>query len=133
MSASDFPTYVDQTYKYPGTGSADNELSASELSAHVLLSELAKQLPKVRGKNRHPATLWRWALRGFRGVRLETWVYPEGRKSSLAAFKRFVERLTRAADDQAPLPNQTSRQKAQHQLHVESEIVRVRSSIRRKG
>ena len=37
------------------------------------LAEAARRLPRLRaGRPTHPSTLWRWASRGIRGVRLET-------------------------------------------------------------
>ena len=39
----------------------------------ITLSEATKYVPRRRkGKKAHPATLYRWAARGLRGVRLET-------------------------------------------------------------
>ena len=60
----------------------------------VTLCEAAKRLPRLR-KNRpvHVSTLWRWALRGLRGVRLETTMIGGVRVTSTEALQRFFARL----------------------------------------
>ncbi len=60
------------------------------------LAEIAGQLPRVGGRKIHTSTLWRWASRGLRGVRLEH-VRLGGRIiTSLEAVQRFSERLNNA-------------------------------------
>lgn len=48
----------------------------------------------------HPSicTLWRWRLRGVRGVKLETLAIGGRRYTSAEALERFIERTTAAAD-----------------------------------
>jgi hypothetical protein len=57
------------------------------------------------GKRPHPATLWRWALHGVRGVKLESVMCGAVRCTSAEAIGRFFERLTaQAAGSPAPTP-----------------------------
>ncbi len=60
------------------------------------LSEVAGKLPRLGGRKIHTSTLWRWASRGLRGVRLEH-VRLGGRIiTSLEAVQRFSESLSDA-------------------------------------
>jgi uncharacterized protein DUF1580 len=63
----------------------------------VRLAEAAGCLPSGRGgRPTHPATLYRWAKTGLRGVTLETIRVGGVRCTSLEALQRFCERLTDA-------------------------------------
>jgi hypothetical protein len=44
------------------------------------------------------STVWRWRLRGVRGVQLETTMRGGKRYTSVEALRRFHERVTAAAD-----------------------------------
>lgn len=71
----------------------------------IALADAAKLLPKNRsGKAVHVATLYRWAARGHKGVRLEI-VRLGGRVyTSAAALERFIARCSaggRAVDTPA--------------------------------
>jgi hypothetical protein len=54
---------------------------------------LAKSSPDVPG-NPHPSTLVRWALRGIRGLKLETVVIGGRRYTSIEAIHRFISTLS---------------------------------------
>ena len=56
-------------------------------------SEAAARLPRVNGKRIHPSSLWRWARKGVRGVRLETRLLGGRLVTSLEALERFTTRL----------------------------------------
>ena len=63
----------------------------------VTLAEAAKRLPpRGRGKRPHVATLYRWAQKGCRGIRLETIRIGGSLCTSLEALQRFCDRLTQA-------------------------------------
>ncbi|TAJ16610.1 MAG: DUF1580 domain-containing protein [Planctomycetota bacterium] len=67
-----------------------------KLSSERLLSltEAARRLPCRRaGRPTHPSTLRRWAVRGLRGVQLETLAVGGSLCTSLEALQRFFERL----------------------------------------
>lgn len=53
------------------------------------LSEIALRLPTLGGKRIHTSTLWRWCLRGSRGIRLEHLRLGRRVLTSLAAVERF--------------------------------------------
>jgi hypothetical protein len=55
---------------------------------------LAKASPDVPGRP-HASTLLRWALRGVKGVKLETVIVGGRRFTSLEAIQRFIERLSK--------------------------------------
>jgi hypothetical protein len=63
----------------------------------LTLSEAARHpsLPRRRhGQTPHPATLFRWAQRGIRGIRLETIRIGGSLCTSVEALQRFFEELT---------------------------------------
>jgi hypothetical protein len=75
---------------------------------HLLrLADAGQHLPPRRGGRRpHPATFYRWAKAGLRGVRLETIRVGGSLCTSREALHRFCERLTEAEgpSPQAPVP-----------------------------
>jgi hypothetical protein len=75
---------------------------------------LTKAAADVPGRP-HISTLMRWALRGVKGVRLETVVIGGRRFTSLEAIQRFIARLsqTRSSDPSTP---------HQHECEVEKEV-----------
>ncbi len=79
-------------------GAAAGSLSVLPLCAVNLLDEqrlTLNQLAKQEGVN--PSTVWRWSLRGVRGVELETFSVGARRFTTSEAFARFVEGTTAAA------------------------------------
>ena len=60
---------------------------------HLTFAEAASRAP---GKP-HIATIWRWAMKGVRGVRLESFCCGAKRLTSVEALERFVCRTTEAA------------------------------------
>lgn len=70
------------------------------------MTELAQR------ENVNASTTWRWAIRGVKGVRLETFHIGGKRYTTVEAFNRFVERTTAAAQGQLPAPApRTNRQR----------------------
>jgi hypothetical protein len=61
----------------------------------IPLKDGGKRIPGRAGKPVSRATLWRWALTGRQGVRLET-VLLGGRFTSIEAIARFVAKLNDA-------------------------------------
>jgi hypothetical protein len=75
-------------------------------SENVLsLTEATEHLPHRRGGRAvHVATLYRWAQRGVRGIRLEVLQCGGTKVTSLEALQRFFERLSAAsAGDPQPM------------------------------
>jgi hypothetical protein len=63
----------------------------------VTFGEAARALPSRQlGKRIHPSTLYRWAVRGIRGQRLEVVRIGGTLYTSREALHRFTERLTAA-------------------------------------
>jgi hypothetical protein len=78
----------------------------------------------------HVSTLWRWSLRGVKGIRLETVMIGGIRYTSREALERFVARTTAAADGTTP----TIRTPAQRQRAIEAaERELADSEILREG
>jgi hypothetical protein len=62
----------------------------------------ARRLPCLRkGRPVSPATLWRWASHGMRGIKLETCKVGGTTCTSAAAMRRFFAQLSGEADLQA--------------------------------
>jgi hypothetical protein len=71
----------------------------------VPFAEAARQLPRLRrGRPVSPATLWRWASHGLRGVHLETCRVGGTTCTSLAALRRFFAALGGTAASPVPAP-----------------------------
>jgi hypothetical protein len=71
--------------------------------AVVTLTEATRHLPRRRkGKPCAVSTVYRWAQRGCRGVRLETIQVGGTKCTSMEALQRFCERLSRADSPEPP-------------------------------
>lgn len=81
----------------------------------ILLSAAARRLPCLRaGRPVNPSTLWRWATKGVRGVRLETIRIGATTATSVEALERFI-----AALNQRPVQSLSA---SKHELQVEKEL-----------
>jgi Protein of unknown function (DUF1580) len=70
----------------------------------IPLSLAARETPNRRGsRGINTATIWRWAMRGCRGVRLQTAMIGGIRMTSRESMQRFFQRLTAATDATAPV------------------------------
>lgn len=67
----------------------------------ISLSEAAKTLPRTNGKKVHDSTLWRWARKGIRGVKLEYVRVGSRICTSVEALSRFLSALTVKDDEVA--------------------------------
>jgi predicted transcriptional regulator len=85
----------------------------------LTLTELAKR------QNINVSTCWRWAQRGVRGSRLETFSIGGRRWTTEEAFARFVEATTAAANGDETA-SRTNRQ-------VETAIRRAEASLKKHG
>ncbi len=86
-------------------------LAASRLS----LSELARR------EGVSIPTTWRWAQRGVRGVKIETFAIGGRRYTTTEAFQRFVEATTAAAQGVTPAAR-TNRQREAAIAKAEAEL-----------
>ncbi len=82
----------------PGNGPRPLAVAMIQLAEEILtLRHAAQRLPRRRsGRRPHPATLYRWATDGLRGVRLETIQVGGTTCTSIEALQRFFERLGKA-------------------------------------
>ena len=61
----------------------------------IPLTEVSRRLPRRRrGKRIHVATIYRWAQKGLRGIRLEAIQVGGCRCTSVEGLQRFFDRLT---------------------------------------
>ena len=66
------------------------------------------QVPDELSSRPHVATVWRWCLRGVRGVKLESLVVGGVRYTSHEAIERFLARLN--GQPQPPPPERAARE-----------------------
>jgi hypothetical protein len=84
------------------------DISAENL---ITFSTAAKLRPPSRGgRPTHTSTIWRWASRGIRGVRLETIRLGAVTYTSVEALQRFGNRLS--ANSKSDVPPNTRRTKS---------------------
>jgi len=98
----------------------------------IPLSQLAKHIPPARdGKQRHKSSVYRYALRGVRGIKLKTTQLPDGLYTTLRDWKRFVRKLTAArCGASAGTPLMPTRARTHQQNAIEHEIETVRAGLR---
>ena len=84
---------------------------SSEQTLSLSQAAKLKSLPRRReGKRPNASTLWRWALHGIRGIRLETAMAGGVRVTSAEAIQRFFDALTaqsEAGRQSIPTPQPT--------------------------
>jgi hypothetical protein len=102
---------------------------------YIPLSKLNRHVePGPSGKRRHVSTLYRYATRGVLGIRLKTWRFPDGIRTTIPAWYEFIERLTAAVSRHADEQTVTApRSSTKRQSLVEAEIEEVRASLGRKA
>ena len=93
--------------------------------APLPLRQAARLLPNRRaGKPTHVATLYRWAQRGLRGVRLETLQVGGTLCTSREALQRFFERLSKNPEPEAPHEARSATSQKAAEL-VDEELARL--------
>jgi hypothetical protein len=71
------------------------------------------------------STVWRWTLRGVRGVKLENFSVGAKRCTTDQAFGRFVEATTAAAQGVAAPAARTNRQRDAAVKRAEAELAKA--------
>lgn len=86
----------------------------------LTLCQAARQLPSLRNNRPiHASTLWRWAKKGLRGVKLEVLPIGGGKATSMEALQRFFAALAQLQD--APVERTAPYQQDQ----IEQELIRA--------
>jgi len=84
----------------------------------TILNENKLTLTKLAQRERvNTSTAWRWAQRGVKGIKLETFKIGGRRYTTNEAFIRFVEGTTAAANGEQPA--QQARTNRQRELAVD--------------
>ena len=111
------------------------ELSDSPLTEELVrLSDVPKHLPRNRnGKKVGTSTVYRWATKGVRGIRLEWWQLPSGRVTSLEAVTRFLRALTEQRLSADPTQFQTPRRRTRRAQKAEQFLVAELGADMKKG
>ena len=73
--------------------SGANPATTIMAESRIRVSQIGEHLPFKPS----PATRWRWALRGIRGVRLETLKIGRVRYTSVEALHRFIAAVTESS------------------------------------
>lgn len=80
-------------------------MNDTNLDQPIPLSVAAREQFNRRGERGiSVATVWRWALRGVRGIRLETSMSGGSRMTTRAAMQRFHQRITAMANCEQSAP-----------------------------
>jgi hypothetical protein len=81
-------------------------------------------VPKITPGRPNLSTIWRWRLKGVRGITLETFLSGGKRYTSVEAIRRFQSRVTAAADGE-PVRSETPRQRERAIERAEREAERL--------
>jgi hypothetical protein len=115
--------------QFPHGCNRQPELSSSLPLDETLLrfNQVPKYLPRNgNGKLIGLSSVYRWASKGVRGVRLESWQCPWGRITSLQALERFLNALTQQRPPvdapQARTPRQRSRRARKAEEFLQAEL-----------
>ena len=86
----------------------------------MTLGQATKHLPRRRqGKKPHTSTIYRWAMNGVQGVRLEVIRVGGTLCTSLEALQRFCERCT---DPSSRQPSSTSKSREREIKEAQREL-----------
>ena len=90
----------------------------------ITLSKAARDLPSRNGKRGiNNSTVWRWTVRGIRGVKLETVLVGGTRFTSQQALNRFFHASTAAAAGVVVPAVRTSAQRQRAIDRAEEELI----------
>lgn len=96
------------------------------MTAREEMLPLTTAVEIVTGRRVHLSTALRWAQRGCRGVRLQTWVLGGRRLTTQAAVREFIAARTDAARQPvSPLQRRTFSKRSNDIKHAESELDRT--------
>jgi hypothetical protein len=95
-------------------------------------SEAARALPRVNGKRVSTVTVWRWAAKGIRGIKLETRRLGRRYVTSKAALDSFCKQLAELPREPKPA-SVTQPANARHLARREKEIEQSKDRLRRAG
>lgn len=88
----------------------------------IPFSVAAREVPNRNGgRGVSVPTTWRWAMRGIRGIRLESIMVGGVRMTTAEALQRFYAATTAAADG-VPLPTRTPAARAREIAAAEAEL-----------
>ena len=108
------------------------DLAAEEV---LSLSDAARALPSVHGRRVHPSTLWRWARKGIRGVRLEYARLGRSILTTRAALTDFAARLAAAdfAPGTPPAPSPRPARRPRSDAQRTQDVARADERLRQAG
>jgi len=96
----------------------------SSMSSIDISSERPLTIPEAAQTLPHPphvATIWRWAYKGIKGIKLETICIGGRRYTTRESLQRFIERSTAAANGDA-IPTRTAKQRQRAIQAAEREL-----------
>ena len=99
----------------------------------LTFSEAAEQLPRLNGKKIHPSSLWRWARKGVRGVKLETRRVGGRFVTSAEALERFTRELAELPLETRSVPRRSKRPKKRSSKQREKDLRRAEQELSDAG
>jgi len=99
------------------------------------LADAARALPAVHGRRVHPSTLWRWARKGIRGVRLDYARLGRSIVTTRAALTDFATRLAAAdfAPGTPPAPSPRPARRPRSETRRAEDVARADAKLRAAG
>jgi hypothetical protein len=95
----------------------------------ITLCQATRLIPSARnGKKTAVSTLFRWASKGVKGIRLETLQVGGAQRTSKQALTRFYQALSAKAGLLTEIPEQSSA--AKRQAEIDRAAARVKALVR---
>jgi hypothetical protein len=95
------------------------------------LVEATKTIPPIDGKRPHASSLWRWASKGVRGVKLEHLRVGRRVVTTREALQRFFQAVAEAPKPERPPLRRKLRGRTEKQR--DRDIERAKENLRARG
>lgn len=98
------------------------QLTQLEHERPISIADACKYLGDVTGKRPAVTTVWRWCLKGCRGVRLESVCIGGRRYVTIPAIERFINRSNQPAEPPSPPVETLSKTEAAYRAMRKAQI-----------
>lgn len=98
------------------------QLTQLEYERPISLADACKYLGEITGKRPAVTTIWRWCLKGCRGVRLESVCIGGRRYVTIPAIERFINRSNQSAEPPAAAVEKLSKTELAYRAMRQAQI-----------
>lgn len=105
------------------------ELSQLEYERPISLEDACKYLGNVMGKRPAITTVWRWCLKGCRGVRLQSVCIGGRRYVTIPAIERFINRSNQPPEPPTPHVQTLSKTEAAYRAMRKAQIAAAKKKL----